>query len=97
MPLDYSQLNWGHYLERTGLSDSFVAEKVGVTRMAINKIRRGEKNPGKSTGEKMAVLFKEHLQAQAAYHDKQAKQSTMLQIGIDVYLKKEQSHGPETI
>ena len=61
MALDYSQLNWGHYLDRTGLSDSFVAEKVGVSRMAINKFRRGEKKPSRATGEKMALLFKEHL------------------------------------
>lgn len=97
MALNYSQLNWGHYLERTGLSDSFVAEKVGVTRMAINKIRRGEKNPGRATGEKMAALFKEHLQAQAEYHEKQAKNATMLQIGIDIYLKKEQQNAATEI
>jgi transcriptional regulator with XRE-family HTH domain len=87
MALDYSQLNWGHYLDRTGLSDSFVAEKVGVSRMAINKFRRGEKKPSRATGEKMALLFKEHLQAQAQYHEKQAKQDFMLIVGIDTWLK----------
>lgn len=87
MALDFTQLNWGHYLDRTGLSDSFVAEKVGVTRMAINKIRRGEKKPSRATGEKMALLFKEHLEAQAAYHEKQAKQARMLLIGIEQWQK----------
>lgn len=85
--IDYSQLNWGHYLDLTGLSDSFVAEKTGVSRMAINKIRRGQKIPGRSLGQKIAVLICEYLQAQMEFHKKQTEKARFAKIGVDVYIE----------
>jgi len=86
-------LNWDHYAQKTGLIDAFIAEKVGVTRMSVGYFRRGQRKPSKATDEKMAALFKEHLEAQAEYHERQAKQARMLLIGIDVWNKQKEIEG----
>lgn len=87
MALNYSQLNWNHYFNLLGLSDEFVAEKVGVSRQAIWYLRTGKKKLANSTCRKVAVLIGEYLQAQAEYNRKEAEKARLSKIGVDIYLE----------
>lgn len=87
MAFNYSQMNWNHYLNLIGLSDEFVAEKVGVSRQSIWYLRTGRKKLSNHTCRKVAILIGEHLQAQAECNRKEAEKARLAKIGVDIYLE----------
>lgn len=93
MSLDYSNPNWQSIRETLGLSPSFVADQVGVSRQFIYMIEAYSKKPSQKNKEKLIEFYTEKL---IDYHKsllKKAKHVDMLltALSISSEFKKEQN------
>lgn len=83
MSLDYSKLNWKHYRELCKMSVKGVAECVGVHVQTIWGFENERQKPNDVTKHKILDLYKNEIQSQIRFHEKQVKQLKMALIAID--------------
>lgn len=88
MPLDFSQLNWGLFLPKTGFTAEFISEELNIPLDIINQFIKGEKRPTKEQSVKIAKFIDICFKKQLEKHQKKTREITMDLIAIDIFFEQ---------
>lgn len=85
MPLDFSQLNWGLFLPKTGFTTEFISEELSIPSDVIDQFIKGEKRPTKEQSVKIAEFIDICFKKQLEKHQRKAREITMDLIAVSIF------------